>query len=290
MINQPEHSEPSQVTIEDLLRLKRAERPAPEFWTRFEQDLRAKQLAAIIEKRPWWIAFRLPRVARTWSKLQMPMGATAVLALSFVVAREFQSSAPMVPVPATAVNAVEAEPVVSEERSLAVALNKRTEISVPRAAATSASSEVPMDPVPAEPGQLMAMIPWAAPQSGPVSESASKADPIGELPQVHFASAINPGNDHDFDRRVELASEGVSVALAPAPELSVPARVSPVSPREMRRNRILSSLVVADNSSESERARLVQAHEVVGGTLDDDRLYDSVRRLGMGGDRLTLKF
>ena len=120
--------------------------------------------------------------------------------------------------------------------------------------------------------------------------SSSKADPIGELPQVHFASAMNPGSDHDFDRRVELASDTVSVALAPAPELSVPARVSPVSPREMRRNRILSTLVVADNSSESERSRLVQAHEVVGGTLDDDRLYDSVRRVGMGGDRLTLKF
>jgi len=29
---------------------------------------------------------------------------------------------------------------------------------------------------------------------------------------------------------------------------------------------------------------------VLTSSLDDDRLYDSVRRVGMGGDRLTLKF
>ena len=34
------------VTLEDLLRLKRAERPAAEFWVRFDRELRAKQEAA----------------------------------------------------------------------------------------------------------------------------------------------------------------------------------------------------------------------------------------------------
>jgi hypothetical protein len=63
-----------------------------------------------------------------------------------------------------------------------------------------------------------------------------------------------------------------------------------VSPRELRRNRILSNLAVADNASDIERSRLSQVREALSGALDDDRLYDSVRRLGMGGDRLTLKF
>ncbi len=43
-----------QPTLEDLIRLKRAERPPADFWKRFEEELRAKQLAAIVEPRPWW--------------------------------------------------------------------------------------------------------------------------------------------------------------------------------------------------------------------------------------------
>jgi hypothetical protein len=72
-------------------------------------------------------------------------------------------------------------------------------------------------------------------------------------------------------------------------ETEVPV-AAPLSPREVRRNRILTSLVVADNSSEIDRSRLGQVREVLASALDDDGLYDSVRRLGMGGDRLTLKF
>lgn len=289
MINQSEYSEPSRVTIEDLLRLKRAERPSPEFWTRFEQDLRAKQLAAIMEKRPWWIVFRLPRAARVLSRLQVPVGAAAVLALSFVVAREFRSSATMDPVSAPALNTVEAVPASRAQLPAVAAPIAKDAIAAPRAVVAVVSGDAVIGATSSQPDQLMPMIPWAAPQSGSISEEASRADPIGELPQVHFASVVNPGSDHDFDRRVELVPVDVSVALSPAHELAVPARVSPVSPREMRRNRILSTLVVADNSSESDRSRLAQIHEGVE-SLDDDRLYDSVRRLGMGGDRLTLKF
>ena len=40
-------SSQSQVTIEDLLRLKRAERPPASFWSDFDREMRAKQLAAI---------------------------------------------------------------------------------------------------------------------------------------------------------------------------------------------------------------------------------------------------
>jgi hypothetical protein len=85
MINSSEHDSVRKVSLEELLRLKRAERPDPEFWSRFEQDLRAKQLAAIVEPRPWWIALRLPQAARALARFQVPAGAAAVIALSFVV-------------------------------------------------------------------------------------------------------------------------------------------------------------------------------------------------------------
>lgn len=42
-------------TLDDLLRLKRAERPDAAFWDDFERGLRQKQLAAIVEPRPWWL-------------------------------------------------------------------------------------------------------------------------------------------------------------------------------------------------------------------------------------------
>lgn len=41
-------------TLEELLRVKRAERPPAEFWKRFEDELRAKQLAAIVAPHRWW--------------------------------------------------------------------------------------------------------------------------------------------------------------------------------------------------------------------------------------------
>ena len=52
------------ITLEDILRLKRAERPPAEFWDSFDRQLRAKQLAALVEKRPWWRSLPPPTHAR----------------------------------------------------------------------------------------------------------------------------------------------------------------------------------------------------------------------------------
>src|SRR2546423_14245188 len=69
------------VEIEDLLRLKRVERPPAEFWNEFDRALRAKQLAALVGRRPWWQT--LPRVLAGWRRAGIPIGATAVAALTF---------------------------------------------------------------------------------------------------------------------------------------------------------------------------------------------------------------
>lgn len=76
----PELDQRPKVTVEDLLRLKRAERPAPEFWSNFERELRQKQLSALLEKRPWWQ--EIPQfLAR---RAYLPVGATAILAFTLV--------------------------------------------------------------------------------------------------------------------------------------------------------------------------------------------------------------
>lgn len=79
-----EHQRP--VTLEDLLRLKRAEQPSPEFWEGFDRQLRAKQLAALVEKRPWWQ--KLPRVSIGWRRCSLPLGASAVVAIAMISLRQ----------------------------------------------------------------------------------------------------------------------------------------------------------------------------------------------------------
>jgi hypothetical protein len=76
----------SKITVEDLLRLKRAERPSDDFWQTFERELRQKQLTALMEKRSWWqeIPFLLSRRA------YLPVGATAVLAFTLISVRFYQ--------------------------------------------------------------------------------------------------------------------------------------------------------------------------------------------------------
>src|SRR5664279_1192263 len=76
----PNSDRRSKVTIEDLLHLKRAERPAAEFWANFERELRQKQLTALLEKRPWWQ--ELPQLFSR--RAYLPIGATAILAFTLV--------------------------------------------------------------------------------------------------------------------------------------------------------------------------------------------------------------
>ena len=66
------------VTIDDLLKLKRAEAPAPDFWPQFERELREKQLAAIVEKRPWWCALPGVYVFVVRRRLSLAAGASTL--------------------------------------------------------------------------------------------------------------------------------------------------------------------------------------------------------------------
>jgi hypothetical protein len=70
---------PPKPTLEDLLRLKRAERPADEFWAEFERVLVQKQLAAIIEPKPWWLGFNL--FTRRLASFSLPLGLGAAALL-----------------------------------------------------------------------------------------------------------------------------------------------------------------------------------------------------------------
>ena len=90
---------PRKITVEDLIRLKRAERPPAEFWAQFESELRSKQLAAIVVKRPWWDG--ASRVLAVLYRHPLPLGAAAALALTWIGVHQMGQSASVVTLPAS---------------------------------------------------------------------------------------------------------------------------------------------------------------------------------------------
>lgn len=47
--------ENNEVTLEDLLRVKRAERPDDAFWGRFDRELHQRMLQTLMKKDPWFV-------------------------------------------------------------------------------------------------------------------------------------------------------------------------------------------------------------------------------------------
>jgi hypothetical protein len=301
------------VTIEDLLRLKRAERPSPEFWTCFEQDLRAKQLAAIVEKRPWWHALRLPQAARAVARFQVPLGSAAVLTLSFIVVSHYHgqpvsptgedspavatSAQPVAtavamsssaePVTATVAMAeptvvAVAQPVVSEPKPVEVLTAQQAPMEV---AMTSASAPV------ARPTELTSMIPWGLGQTAGTNDASAEQAPVStRLIQTSLQVAATSDLGVTTLLGNALVDEGqLQASRMPVAEVK-PAVAQTTSPRELRRAKILAGLVLADNADGSDYARAIHGRDVAANDLSEDQLYDSARRLGVGGDRLTLKF
>ncbi|MEO5958512.1 MAG: hypothetical protein ABIR80_05310, partial [Opitutaceae bacterium] len=75
------------ITLEDIIRLKRAERPPAQFWERFDRELRAKQLSALLEKRPWWREISFSWAVPRFGRYTLPLGAAAILAVGFMAMR-----------------------------------------------------------------------------------------------------------------------------------------------------------------------------------------------------------
>jgi len=72
------------VTLERLLRVKRAERPEQSFWDEFDRELHRRQLAIVVNERPWYSRFS--RTSMLILRRSAPFGAAAAaLVAGFVV-------------------------------------------------------------------------------------------------------------------------------------------------------------------------------------------------------------
>lgn len=76
----PRHDSKDEIKVEDLLRLKKAERPDEAFWGQFDRELHQRMLQTLVKKDPWYVQLARGlsgRIAQTAAVA----GAAALLAM-----------------------------------------------------------------------------------------------------------------------------------------------------------------------------------------------------------------
>lgn len=262
------------VTLEDLLRVKRAERPPAEFWTDFDRELRAKQLAAIIEPRPWWAP--LIRIGARMSHYQLPAGAAAILAISFLTLSHQQNGdprlAPVAEIPRPALQVL--------PEAVADYTPSSPQLAAPTPSpAQLARTEVPADPVP----EAVVATGRTAHAVLLLGESPVEPEPSPSARAIAANLAAAQATDpHILTELFGAVPTEMTVRDRPRDPL---AQIS--SPSESRRSRLLgTALPVPAGYSDVE----VGSSDRVVRRLTEDRLYDSISRIGVRGDRVAIKF
>ncbi len=78
------------INLEDLLRLKRSERPSDQFWNEFDSELHQRMLQTLVKKDPWYL--QVIRVFSGRILQSAAVAAAAVLVAMIVVRPAFRSS------------------------------------------------------------------------------------------------------------------------------------------------------------------------------------------------------
>jgi hypothetical protein len=265
----------SKVTVEDLLRLKRAERPPTEFWATFEAELRTKQLSAIVGRRSWLDGFS--GIFAVVSRHQLSFGAAAALAMAlggyrYVNAHPAAASAPL---KATA-TPVAAVPIAAAPSQVAPAMVSPTaqtdEVAVDR-------HEVAPLPQPVAVAAASRLAP--APVSMP-AESASKSQFVEGIaikladfrePASDYSRSSSFGSDREFEASIAPVRQAVSDPLA---------RIDPAAER---RARLLAPALPAYSGNSGALA----GDWIRQRSSADDRMYESMDR-GSNDDRMLVGF
>jgi len=267
-----EHPSKSKVTLEDLLQLKRAERPPVEFWPEFEQELRAKQLAAIVQTRSSWRDW----VGRkTLIRLCMPLGAAAVVAMTF---SSIRSVGPQVmpdesTVGQLASGLVTINSVVTDSGDVAVIVGEKSASNI-EVAVNAASSSTDVQ------SEAVAVVPVRAVQVAKINNFgstnfAARAFDANPVMQVLSEPTL-----------VQMVGRAISVSSR-APITEPLAQVA--TPRDNRRTRLLAYSVSFDPHA-ADSLDAVRSRDRITHRLSDEAIYDSITRLGLSGDRVSIKF
>ena len=262
----PQPEQRPKVTVEDLLRLKRAERPSAEFWTSFEYELRQKQLTALLKKRSWWQ--ELPQLLARHA--YVPVGATAIFAFTLVSVKYFPSSQ---------VTAVETAPLSVGASSLAPA-------------ASLAPSPVSSVLINRDERAALAATESSAVTAATIT-TASDVMPVMVAPapaETASARSIAANLARLEQSEPELVNSVLGSRLSPpARELTADAPVAELaslSPGAAKRNRILVSY--SDRPLSPEPAAPAIVRERLSQRLGDPEIYDRISRVGIKGDAVSL--
>jgi hypothetical protein len=263
----PNYEPKSKVTLEDLLRLKRAERPGPEFWANFDHELHQKQLTALVKKRRWWHDMPLLLGRRVF----VPAGATAIVAFTLVTVR-YTTTTRIAEFPNSASPIASVDPVIETLAPIVVAglegkhvVNFQEEVSpVAAVSAVDIDGMTGLQPV------------LLAPNKHETPSARSIAANLARLEQ----------------------SEPELVNSVMGNRLSTPARIQMVASGQLE----MEQSVTSDNSKKyrliaryAERALSPEpsapapTRERIARRLGDD-LGDGISRIGVVGSRVSLKF
>lgn len=259
------------VSVEDLLRVKRAERPPAEFWNEFDRELRLKQLAAIVEPRPWWAPFI--RIGTRVSHYQVPLGAAAILALSLVTVSEYRTAGIQ-----SGSGAEVSAPIASVQLP---ATPVATALAMPRPAEVQLAA---IEVVPSENSSSEPLMTGRVSHSTPLLDAAPVIDEPS--PSARYIAANLAAVRADNPSIIEEAF-GVMISRT---EVREPMRdpLSQISsPGESRRSRLLATSLPAMAGSGDVAFGTSQR---VARHLTEERLYDSISRVGVKGDRVAIKF
>ena len=270
------------VTLEQLLRLKRAEQPSEEFWNRFERELHQKQLAALVERRPWW--HRIPQfLAR---RTYLPIGATAILAFTLIsvkfyapaqLARVDEPARPTSIAPGHVASASARPELAALSAPTGVAVSETSAEAAPRpindrvavvaASATTAS---------ATSGDVAGLISWSTPRSveNPTASARNIAANIARLEQTE-PDLVSVLNGHR-----NLASSGQSVAEKGIAEFAT------VATNTSKRGRLLAQFNDRQFTPEPKAPEIVR--ERLARHLADPDIANRLSRIGIKGDQVSL--
>jgi hypothetical protein len=266
-----------EVTLENLLRLKRSERPPAEFWAHFDAELRAKQLSAIVSKRPWWDRFS--RTFAVVGRYQLPVGAAAALAMAFAGYRylegqgELTAVSPQAPAPqGSTVAAAPAAP-ARAAAALVGATSLRREVALSGARGAAPAPKPVVDATASHMTQAPVEVASDSLTKSPFADGIAIKLADFREPLADYARPSVFGSDREFEQPA-AARQAVSDPLA---------RMDPAAER---RARLLAPALPAYSS----RSPIsVPSDWMRQRSSADDRMYESMDR-GTADDRMLVGF
>jgi hypothetical protein len=253
------------ITIEDLIRLKRSERPPAEFWATFEAEIRAKQLSAIVIRRPWWDG--LSRVFAILNRHQLAFGATAAVALAWMGVEYTGSRRMVAGAPQTHAASVQAAVAVAAAPAPVVPVAERTVARVQEVEVSAPAASHAERPVVEATASHLTQVPVAvavdSPSKSPFADgfAITLADYREQSPDVASRSVF--GSDREFEPVLAASRQVPSEPLAQ------------MDPTEERRERLLAPALPAYSSVSS---RALASDWMRQRSSSDERMYESMDR------------